>query len=109
MKQKNLPKWVKTPNDFKILNRLEQLRKAIRAENISYGELAELQSLAKYIDKGDVELLEPAGVPEFEGDDHQAEMEHDFNEQMLRECDEADEQKANYFNNLEQEEQNYDR
>lgn len=45
--------------------RLEQLRKAIRSENISYGELAELQSLAKYIDKGDVELLEPAGVPEF--------------------------------------------
>lgn len=61
---KNLPKWVKTPNDFKILNRLEQLRKAIIAENISYGELAELQSLVKYIDKDDIELLEWAGVPE---------------------------------------------
>lgn len=45
--------------------RLEELRRAIRDENISYGEIVELQSLAKYIDKGDVELLEWAGVPEF--------------------------------------------
>jgi hypothetical protein len=47
-----------------INNRLEVLRKIIRTEDISYGELAELQSLAKYIDKGDVELLQWAGVPE---------------------------------------------
>ena len=46
--------------------RLEELRKELRAERISYGELAELQSLAEYIDKGDVELLEAAGLPEFE-------------------------------------------
>ena len=45
-------------------NRLEYLRKELRAERISYGELSELQSLVKYIDKGDVELLEAAGVPE---------------------------------------------
>ncbi len=45
--------------------RLEELRMALRAENISYGELAELQSLAEFIEDGDVELLEPAGVPEF--------------------------------------------
>jgi len=45
--------------------RLEELRKELRKECISYGELAELQSLAKYIDPSDVELLEPAGVPEF--------------------------------------------
>ncbi len=45
-------------------NRLEYLRQELRAERISYGELSELQSLVKYIDKGDVELLEAAGVPE---------------------------------------------
>jgi len=46
--------------------RLEELRAEIQAERISTGELCELQSLAPYIDKGDVELLEAAGVPEFE-------------------------------------------
>lgn len=46
--------------------RLEYFRQEIRAERISQGELCELQSLAQYIDKDDVELLEPAGVPEFE-------------------------------------------
>jgi len=48
-----------------VKKRLEELRKAIHEENISYGEIAELQSLAEYIDKGDVELLQWAGVPEF--------------------------------------------
>jgi len=48
----------------KIKDRLEYLRGEIRAERISYGELAELQSLAPHIDKSDVELLEWAGVPE---------------------------------------------
>ena len=48
-----------------IKKRLEYLRKELRAERISYGELAELQSLAKHIDANDVELLEAAGVPEF--------------------------------------------
>ncbi len=33
-------------------------------ERISYGELAELQSLKDFIKPGDVELLEAAGVPE---------------------------------------------
>lgn len=45
--------------------RLEYLRGQLRAECISYGELAELQGLAEYIEPGDVELLEAAGVPEF--------------------------------------------
>ena len=45
--------------------RLEYLREQLRAECISQGELIELQGLADYIDPGDVELLEPAGVPEF--------------------------------------------
>ena len=45
--------------------RLEYLRQELRAERISYGELAELQSLADYIDDNDVELLEAAGVGEY--------------------------------------------
>jgi len=48
----------------KIKQRLEYLRGELRAERISTGELVELQSLAKHIDPGDVELLEAAGVPE---------------------------------------------
>lgn len=55
--------WIKT-SDQKIAARLEQLRAALRSESISYGELAELQSLADHIEPGDVELLEAAGVPE---------------------------------------------
>ncbi len=47
-----------------IRARLEELRAALQAENISYGELAELQGLAEHIEPGDVELLEAAGVPE---------------------------------------------
>ena len=51
-------------DDKKIKKRLEYLRQEIRHERISYGELAELMSLREYIDAGDVELLEAAGVPE---------------------------------------------
>ena len=46
-------------------DRLEELRVVLRNENISYGELAELQNMVEYIAEGDVELLEAAGVPEF--------------------------------------------
>jgi len=49
-----------------IKSRLSYLRRELRAERISYGELAELASLAEYIDSDDVELLQAAGVPEFE-------------------------------------------
>lgn len=56
-----------------ITRKLEYLRGELRAERISYGELAELQSLAKHIDTNDVELLEAAGVPE-----HKEECEHSF-------------------------------
>jgi hypothetical protein len=48
-----------------IKERLEYLRGEIKAERISYSEIAELQSLAEYIDPSDVVLLEWAGVPEF--------------------------------------------
>jgi len=57
-----------------IKERLEYLRGEIRSENISYEELMELQSLAQYIEPNDVELLEPAGVPEFEDDVERNEM-----------------------------------
>ena len=49
-----------------IEKRLEELREELREECISYGELAELQSLREYIDDNDVELLEAAGVSESE-------------------------------------------
>jgi hypothetical protein len=45
-------------------DRLEAIRVAIREENVSYGQIAELQSLSKFIDLGDFELLEWAGVEE---------------------------------------------
>lgn len=48
--------------------RLEYLRSQIEAESISYGEIAELQSLAEHIHPTDVVLLEWAGVPEFPED-----------------------------------------
>lgn len=50
--------------EAQIHERLEYLREELREERISQGELAELQGLAHYIDPGDVELLEAAGVPE---------------------------------------------
>lgn len=52
----------------KIKKILEELRQEIRQGTISYGEIVELQSLKKYIEDGDVELLEWAGVNEFEND-----------------------------------------
>lgn len=47
-----------------VAERLEELRAVLRSETISYAELAELQSLAEYIQPDDAELLEAAGVPE---------------------------------------------
>lgn len=44
--------------------RLEYFRGEIRAERISYEEIAELQSLAAYIEPDDVELLQWAGMLE---------------------------------------------
>lgn len=53
--------------------RLEYLRDEFKAERMSYGELSELQDLAEYIDPGDNQLLEAAGVPEFPPDDEEPE------------------------------------
>lgn len=47
-----------------IKARLEYLRGEIEAECISYGELAELVDLSRYIEPCDVLLLQWAGVPE---------------------------------------------
>jgi hypothetical protein len=55
--------------DTAARERLEYLRAELRAERISYGELAELESLVPHIDPSDVELLEAAGVPEHGEDD----------------------------------------
>lgn len=44
---------------------LEHLRWRLRREEISTGELLELQSMVEFIDHGDTELLEAAGAPEF--------------------------------------------
>lgn len=52
--------------DYDVRQRLEFLRGELRAERISSEELSELQGLAAYIEAGDVELLEAAGVPEGE-------------------------------------------
>ena len=48
--------------------RLEYLRRELRAERISYLGINELMGLVDYIQPGDVELLEAAGVPEFPAD-----------------------------------------
>lgn len=46
--------------------RLEYLRRELRAERISLGEIHELQTLKDHISPGDVELLEAAGGTEYE-------------------------------------------
>ena len=56
-----------TPEDARA--RLEYLRSQIDAECISLGELVELQNLVEFIEPGDVQLLEWAGVPEFPEED----------------------------------------
>ena len=56
-----------TPEEARA--RLEYLRGEIEAERISYSELYELQNLVPFIEPGDVQLLEWAGVPEFPEED----------------------------------------
>ena len=55
---------VGTPEAVRAKTRLEYLRGEIEAKRISYGEIAELQSLVEYIEPGDALLLEWAGVCE---------------------------------------------
>ena len=46
--------------------RLEHIRQQLNNERVSYDELHELANLVEHIEPGDVQLLEAAGVPEFE-------------------------------------------
>jgi len=48
-----------------IEKKLKEIKKSIKNEDISYGEIAELQALSEYIGDDDVELRELAGIPEF--------------------------------------------
>ena len=59
-----------TKKEKKAKKRLKEIRKSLNAENISYGELAELEYLKEYIDEGDFQLREASGIPEFEDDDY---------------------------------------
>jgi len=52
-----------------IDKKLADIRQSIIDENISYGEIAELESLKEHIEPGDVQLLQWAGVPETPGED----------------------------------------
>jgi hypothetical protein len=61
----------KAINEALNRHRLEYLRSRIEAESISTYELIELQGLTEYIDSGDVQLLEWAGVPEFREDEEE--------------------------------------
>lgn len=56
-----MKRWRKV---WAIRSRLEYLRGEIRAERISYAEIAELQSLVIFIAPNDIELQEWAGVRE---------------------------------------------
>jgi len=53
---------------YLVPDRLEYLRGELRAERISWGEIAELQSLAPYISPDDVELRQAAGIKEDSND-----------------------------------------
>lgn len=64
MKTKNIFETTARSIEREVKNRLEYLREELRAERISYGEIFELQTLAPYIDKNDIELREAAGIPE---------------------------------------------
>ena len=59
-----------------IQDRLEYLRGQIEAQQISYGEISELQELSEHIHPADVQLLEWAGIPEFSQPHPVAEVVH---------------------------------
>lgn len=61
LKRDNSAHSIQASIDYFINGRLETLRKAINAGNISTGEIVELQGLIPFIDSGDVQLLEWAG------------------------------------------------
>jgi len=88
-------KKVKSNDEESAKKRLEEFRKMIENdEDLSYGELAELQDLAEYIDPDDVLLLEWAGVEEF----------GDFRDELRK----KKEQKASKVKSYDEEEEEMD-
>ena len=55
-----------TAQEKHVDDRLKYFRKQIMREQMSYGDIAELQGLVEYIHPDDVLLLQWAGVPENE-------------------------------------------
>ena len=64
----NITKWIQQQGtNTNVSQRLNELRQAIDNENISYGELAELQNYKpEILEMGDARLAEAAGIPEEE-------------------------------------------
>jgi len=60
--------------------RLEQIRKSLRREDLSYGEIAELEALSDFIEADDIELRQAAGLPEAEYDMDGNILEHEKGE-----------------------------
>ena len=60
--------------------RLEQIRKSLRKEDLSYGEIAELEALSDFIEADDIELRQAAGLPEVEYDMDGNILEHEKGE-----------------------------
>ena len=60
--------------------RLEQIRKSLRREDLSYGEIAELEALSDFIEADDIELRQAAGLPEVEYDMDGNILEHEKGE-----------------------------
>jgi hypothetical protein len=60
IKEKQAERWLEAKM------RLQDIRESIKNESISFGELIELEGLAKqgYVEKDDAQLLEWAGIPE---------------------------------------------
>jgi hypothetical protein len=54
----------KRRQSYQSKKRLEQIREALRIGNASYQDLADLAEMRAHISWKDVELLEPAGIPE---------------------------------------------
>ena len=72
-----------------VAERLEYLRGELRSMRLSWGELAELQGLAPFIEPGDVELLEAAGVPEFRNENDEDRGPNSSYEMFSREGNDA--------------------
>lgn len=88
----NLKEITDQSTEDRAKQRLEELRAELINECISYEELTELESLSKYIDPNDVQLLEAAGVPEHKVESKIGEPEiQDFIEKYYPDYDHSNE------------------